>query len=104
MEDKTEREASLELTKTTDLAVNGISGTTLIDTKDKNGLIDSKSATGKRGTKRESKPILGIAKAEHRYKMWLRGELVGVAVVVIIVWALFLLPIIVYHLPVVSLD
>ena len=36
---------------------------------------------------------------ERRYKMWLRAETVGLAVVIVIVWGLLLLPVIFYHLP-----
>ena len=36
---------------------------------------------------------------EITYKKWLRVEIVGLAVVIIIVWGLLLLPVIFYHLP-----
>ena len=41
----------------------------------------------------------GAEEIERRYKKWLRAEIVGLAVLIIIVWGLLLLPIIFYHLP-----
>ena len=46
--------------------------------------------------------MLGNDGAESRYKLWLRLELVGLVVVIFITWGLFALPIVFYHLPVVS--
>ena len=41
----------------------------------------------------------GAEEIERRYKVWLRAETVGLAVVIIIVWDLLLLPVVFYHLP-----
>ena len=46
----------------------------------------------------------GAENVEITYKKWLRAEIVGLAVVIIIVWGLLLLPVIFYHLPDVSLQ
>ena len=40
--------------------------------------------------------------AERRYKLWLRAEIVGLCVLIVIVWGLLSLPIVFYDLPVVS--
>ena len=50
----------------------------------------------------KNKKLFGKEGAKNRYKLWLRFEQVGLAVVIIIIWGLFALPIIFYHLPVVS--
>ena len=39
----------------------------------------------------------GAEEIERRYKKWLRAEIVGLAVLIIIVWGLLLLPVIFYH-------
>ena len=44
----------------------------------------------------------GAEEIERRYKMWLRAETVGLAIVIVIVWGLLLLPVIFYHLPDIS--
>lgn len=44
----------------------------------------------------------GAEDVEITYKKWLRAEIVGLAVVIIVVWCLLLLPVIFYHLPDVS--
>ena len=44
----------------------------------------------------------GGDEAERRYKIWLRAEIVGLCIVIVIVWGLLFLPIIFYHLPIVS--
>ena len=44
----------------------------------------------------------GAEEIERRYKKWLRAEVVGLAVLIIIVWGLLLLPIVFYYLPNVS--
>ena len=41
----------------------------------------------------------GAEEIERRYKVWLRAETVGLAVVIIVVWGLLLLPVVFYHLP-----
>ena len=41
----------------------------------------------------------GAEDVEITYKKWLRAEIVGLAVVIIVVWGLLLLPVIFYHLP-----
>lgn len=41
----------------------------------------------------------GAEEIERRYKLWLRAETAGLAVVIIVVWGLLLLPVIFYHLP-----
>ena len=40
--------------------------------------------------------------AERRYKLWLRAEIVGLCVLIVIVWGLLSLPIAFYYIPVVS--
>lgn len=39
---------------------------------------------------------------ERRYKLCLRAEIVGLSVLIVVVWGLLSLPIVFYHLPVVS--
>ena len=51
--------------------------------------------------KKHSK-VFGNEGAETRYKLWLRCEIVGLAVIIVIILGLFALPIVFYHLPVVS--
>ena len=46
--------------------------------------------------------LVGIKEAESGYKVWFRFELVGLAVTIVIIWGLFALPIVFYHLPLVS--
>lgn len=41
----------------------------------------------------------GAEEIERRYKLWLRAETVGLAVVIVVVWVLLLVPVIFYHLP-----
>ena len=60
------------------------------------------------GTNMERKTRGGSGKygsqeaAERRYKLWLRAEIVGLCILILIVWGLLLLPIVFYHQPVVS--
>lgn len=43
--------------------------------------------------------VLGRDKTIHRYKIWLRGELIGLGIVIVVVWGLLIAPIIVFHVP-----
>ena len=38
-------------------------------------------------------------KTELKYKVWLRGKIVGLSVVTVIVWCLLLLPVVIYYIP-----
>ena len=46
----------------------------------------------------------GKEAVERRYKLWLRAEIVGLCILILIVWGLLLLPIVFYHQPFVSLP
>ena len=65
----------------------------------------SESAAPQRNQKQEdskSSTRFGGGDLEHRYKLCLRAEIVGLCVLIVIVWGLMSLPIVFYHLPVVS--
>ena len=38
-------------------------------------------------------------KTELKYKVWLRGKIVGLSVVTVIVWCLLLLPVVIFYIP-----
>ena len=50
-------------------------------------------------TRTASTVCRGAEDIERRYKMWLRAEIVGLAVVIVVVWGLLLLPVVFYFLP-----
>ena len=50
-------------------------------------------------TRTASNVSRGAEEIERRYKMCLRAETVGLAVVIVVVWGLLLLPVVFYHLP-----
>ena len=58
----------------------------------------------KRESRRGSAKYGGQEAAEKRYKLWLRAEIVGLCILILIVWGLLLLPIVFYHQPVVSVS
>lgn len=68
-------------------------------------LNDSESAAPQRNQKEDnskSSKRFGGGDLEHRYKLCLRAEIVGLCVLIVIVWGLLSLPIVFYHLPIVS--
>ena len=111
----TTSECASELNEIPACGTAGTEGATVVSTssfakKDsawtQRSLNDSESAAPPRNQKQEdsksSKRFGGGDELEHRYKLCLRAEIVGLCVLIVIVWGLLSLPIVFYHLPVVS--